>query len=54
MARGPDDEAEPDGYTIGWNVGAAGGQEVMHAHLHVVARFADEPLKQPHNRRPGS
>ena len=33
----------PAGYTVGWNVGAAGGQTVMHAHLHVVARFADEP-----------
>jgi histidine triad (HIT) family protein len=54
--------ANPDGYTIGWNVGAAAGQEVMHAHLHVIARFSDEPLagqglrhhiKQPFNRRQG-
>ena len=53
--------AKPDGYTIGWNVGTAAGQEVMHAHLHIIARFADEPLagkglrhhlKQPANRRP--
>lgn len=53
----------PDGYTIGWNVGAAAGQTVDHAHLHVIARFADEPLagqglrhhlKQPSNRRPNS
>ena len=53
--------AAPDGFTIGWNVGAAAGQTVAHAHLHVVARFADEPmagqglrhhLKQPANRRP--
>jgi diadenosine tetraphosphate (Ap4A) HIT family hydrolase len=53
----------PDGFTIGWNVGAAAGQTVGHAHLHVVARFADEPLagkglrhhlKQPANRRPGA
>ncbi len=29
----------PDGYSIGWNVGAAGGQHVMHAHLHVICRF---------------
>jgi len=33
----------PDGYTIGWNVGAAGGQHVPHAHLHVIPRFAGEP-----------
>lgn len=32
----------PSGWTIGWNVGASGGQEIMHAHLHVVARFDDE------------
>jgi histidine triad (HIT) family protein len=52
--------ANPDGYTIGWNIGAVAGQEVMHAHLHVIARFADEPLagqglrhhlKQSTNRR---
>ncbi|QQR38408.1 HIT family protein [Devosia rhizoryzae] len=30
----------PDGYTIGWNVGRAGGQSVAHAHLHVFARIA--------------
>ena len=54
-------KAAPDGYSVGWNVGAAGGQTVGHAHLHVIARFADEPLaghglrhhiKQPTNRRP--
>jgi diadenosine tetraphosphate (Ap4A) HIT family hydrolase len=33
----------PDGFTIGWNVGGVGGQHVFHAHLHVIARFADEP-----------
>jgi histidine triad (HIT) family protein len=53
--------AEADGYTIGWNVGAVAGQTVPHTHLHIVARFADEPLagqglrhhiKQPSNRRP--
>lgn len=51
----------PDGYTIGWNVGEVAGQTVGHAHLHIIARFADEPLagqglrrhiKQPANRRP--
>jgi diadenosine tetraphosphate (Ap4A) HIT family hydrolase len=33
----------PDGYTVGWNCGVVGGQEIMHAHLHVIPRFADEP-----------
>jgi histidine triad (HIT) family protein len=55
------DEAQPDGYNVGWNVGAVGGQTVDHAHLHVIARFADEPLagkgirhalKLPDNARP--
>jgi len=34
---------EPDGFTVGWNVGAAGGQHVFHAHIHVICRFAGEP-----------
>ena len=51
---------QPAGYNVGWNAGAAGGQEVFHAHLHVIPRFEDEPLagrgiryalKQPENRR---
>jgi diadenosine tetraphosphate (Ap4A) HIT family hydrolase len=54
--------ARPDGYTVGWNVHPVGGQTIPHAHLHVIGRFADEPmagkglrhaLKQPENRRPG-
>lgn len=53
--------AKPDGFTIGWNVGAAAGQAIGHAHLHVIARFGDEPfagqglrhhIKQASNRRP--
>jgi diadenosine tetraphosphate (Ap4A) HIT family hydrolase len=56
-----DEWYHPDGYNVGWNSGAAGGQEVFHAHLHVIPRFRDEPLagrgiryalKQPENRRP--
>lgn len=51
----------PQGYNIGWNNGAVAGQEVFHVHLHVIPRFADEPLagkgirywlKQPDNKRP--
>lgn len=37
-------EDDPDGYTLGWNVGAAAGQTVGHTHLHVIPRFAHEPL----------
>jgi diadenosine tetraphosphate (Ap4A) HIT family hydrolase len=56
-----DAEFAPDGYNIGWNCGAVGGQEVFHVHLHVIPRYADEPLagkgirywiKQEANRRP--
>ena len=55
-----DDKCNPDGYNVGWNVGGAGGQEVFHAHMHVIPRFADEPfagfgirhwLKMEENRR---
>lgn len=39
------DKNEPaQGYNIGWNVYPAGGQNVNHAHLHVIARYDDEPL----------
>lgn len=55
-----DAEYAPDGYNVGWNCGAVGGQTVFHAHLHVIPRYADEPLvgkgirywlKQDDNRR---
>ena len=54
------DEQGAKGYNIGWNVGDVAGQHVMHAHLHVMGRFSDEPLagkgirynlKQPNNTR---
>ncbi|MBT2683885.1 HIT family protein [Bacillus sp. ISL-37] len=50
----------PDGYSVGWNTGRAGGQSIFHAHLHVIPRFKDEPLagkgirywiKQKENKR---
>ncbi len=34
----------PDGYNLGWNCGAIGGQDVFHAHLHIIPRYKDEPL----------
>jgi histidine triad (HIT) family protein len=39
-----DREHSPDGYNVGWNSGAVAGQQVFHAHLHVIPRFAQEPL----------
>ncbi|MEZ4865153.1 MAG: HIT family protein [Caldilineaceae bacterium] len=56
-----DQTLQPDGYNVGWNCEQVGGQEVFHAHLHVIPRFVDEPLagkgirywlKQADNRRP--
>lgn len=50
----------PQGYNLGWNCGAVAGQEIFHAHLHVMPRYLDEPyagkgirywLKQPENKR---
>jgi len=57
-----DRQYAPDGYNVGWNCGSVGGQEVFHAHLHLIPRFQDEPLagkgirhwlKQDNNRRSG-
>ena len=39
-----DAEFAPDGYNGGWNCGRVGGQELFHAHLHVIPRFRQEPL----------
>ncbi|HTN63680.1 MAG TPA: HIT family protein [Devosia sp.] len=33
----------PDGFTLGWNVGAVAGQHVFHTHLHIIPRFKGEP-----------
>jgi diadenosine tetraphosphate (Ap4A) HIT family hydrolase len=32
----------PDGFNIGFNVGAAAGQTVFHAHIHVIPRYTDD------------
>lgn len=38
------DEHAPHGYNLGWNVHSVGGQNVEHAHLHLIGRYDDEPL----------
>jgi superfamily II DNA or RNA helicase/diadenosine tetraphosphate (Ap4A) HIT family hydrolase len=35
---------KPDGYNLGVNVGAAGGQTVDHLHLHVIPRYAGDAV----------
>jgi histidine triad (HIT) family protein len=56
-----DDRLAPDGYTLIWNCFSAAGDPPLHAHLHVIPRFDDEPhadeggrsaIKVPENRRP--
>jgi diadenosine tetraphosphate (Ap4A) HIT family hydrolase len=42
-----DAESRPDGYNVGVNVGAAGGQSVRHVHIHLIPRYAgDHPNPQ--------
>ena len=36
---------QPDGYNVGWNCYEVGGQlSPLHAHMHVIPRFKEEPL----------
>lgn len=44
MKKLVDEKETPDGYNLGWNVHKTGGQNVAHAHLHLLARYDDEPL----------
>ena len=37
----------PDGYNIGFNVLEAGGQSVMHCHMHIIPRYLGD---NPHPR----
>jgi diadenosine tetraphosphate (Ap4A) HIT family hydrolase len=39
MKKRLDQERAPAGYNVGINVGAAGGQTVWHAHVHVIPRY---------------
>jgi len=56
-----DEKYQPDGYTVGWNVGKTAGQTVEHAHMHIIPRHRDEPfagkgirhwIKKDENARP--
>lgn len=55
-----DEKYHPSGYNLGWNSGRTAGQDVFHAHLHIIPRHSDEPLagkgicywiKQKENKR---
>lgn len=35
-------EVAPQGFNVGLNVGAAGGQTVARAHIHIIPRFAGD------------
>lgn len=37
-----DRQHQPDGYNIGVNAGEAAGQTVLHAHVHVIPRYAGD------------
>lgn len=61
MKKLVDEKEKPDGYNLGWNIQKTAGQNVPHAHLHLLARYNDEPLagkgiryafKQLNNKRP--
>lgn len=39
-----DEKYNPQGYNLGWNCGAVGGQHILHSHFHVLPRYEDETL----------
>lgn len=50
-----DQHHAPDGYNLGVNVNAAGGQSVWHVHIHLIPRYRDdvaEPLGGIRNLMP--
>lgn len=36
------DVLKPQGYSVGWNHGEAGGQVVPHLHIHIMPRWHDD------------
>lgn len=39
-----DQKHSPEGYNIGWNINETGGQNINHAHMHIIPRYSDENL----------
>jgi diadenosine tetraphosphate (Ap4A) HIT family hydrolase len=42
VKQGIEKRGSPDGYNIGINIGAAAGQTIGHAHLHVIPRYSGD------------
>lgn len=42
---------QPDGFNIGFNVSKAGGQKVMHTHIHLIPRYRGDNQGQKHGIR---
>jgi histidine triad (HIT) family protein len=53
LARRISDTLEPDGINILNSCGSAAWQTVFHFHVHVIPRYADDPLKLPWVPGPG-
>lgn len=42
---------QPDGFNIGFNVNQAGGQKVMHSHIHLIPRYDGDNQGKKHGIR---
>jgi diadenosine tetraphosphate (Ap4A) HIT family hydrolase len=42
VRKGIDAELSPAGYNVGVNVGRAGGQSIMHVHVHLIPRYTGD------------
>ena len=40
-----DQKFNPDGYNLGVNVGQAGGQSILHVHIHLIPRYLGDSAK---------
>ncbi len=53
LARRVTERLGADGVNLLNSCGSAAWQTVFHLHVHVIPRYADDPLKLPGSRRPG-